>query len=480
MVLFKYLLSFVFLIPIASIGQTCTGNFGEPVVNITFDSGFNPGPTMATNYNYTTVSCPTDGSYKITSSTIACFNNNWHTLFEDHTPGDANGFMMLVNASNAPGEFFKQTINGLCPGTTYEFAAYVVNMLKPSASGMKPNLTFIIESLTGVELGAYSSGNISESISPEWKKYGMIFTTPVGISDVVLKIINTAPGGNGNDLALDDITFRACGPTILPKLNGNLTSLYICEEKSLKISLEAELSSGYSNPSFQWQLKTAGSAWNDIPGASSKSAEITINSATETTYQYRLAVAESFNINSVGCRIFSEALTLNRLDKPTVDAGVDKNTIQNKPVSLTGIAVGNNLTYQWIPSTYLDDPFKLNPIATPLEDITYTLQVTDECNNIISDEVFVKVFKEISVPNTFSPNNDGVNDVWNIIGLTSYPGSELRIFNRYGNIIFQSVGYENPWNGRYQGNELSPGVYFYTIDLNNGTKLTSGSVLIVK
>ncbi|SDL80503.1 gliding motility-associated C-terminal domain-containing protein [Daejeonella rubra] len=468
------------LMPIISIGQTCTGNFGEPVVNITFESGFNPGPTMATNYNYTTVSCPTDGSYKITSSTFACFNNNWHTLLEDHTPGDANGFMMLVNASNAPGEFFKQTISGLCPGTTYEFSAYVVNVLKPSASGIKPNLTFIIESVGGVELGNYSSGNISESLNPEWKKYGMIFTTTAGISEVVLKIINIAPGGNGNDLALDDITFRACGPTVLPKLNGSQAPLSICEGKSLKISLDAELSSGYNNPSFQWQVKTTGSTWNDIPGANSKAVEISINSTTEITFQYRLAVAESYNINSPGCRILSDILTLNRIDKPIVDAGVDKNTIQNKPVSLEGTSVGNNLTYQWIPSTYLDDPFKLNPIATPLEDITYTLQVTDECNNVITDEVFVKVYKEISIPNTFSPNNDGVNDLWNIIGLTSYPESKIKVFNRYGNEIFLSSGYENPWDGRYLGSELSPGVYYYMIDLNNGTKLISGSVLIVK
>jgi gliding motility-associated-like protein len=468
------------LIPIVSIGQTCSGNFGEPVVNITFESGFNPVPTTATNYNYTTSTCPVDGSYKITSSTIACFNSNWHTILEDHTPGDTTGFMMLVNASNAPGEFFKQTISGLCPGTTYEFAAFVVNVLKPSASAIKPNLTFIIESLTGVPLGTYSSGNIPESINPQWKKYGMIFTTPVGISEVVLKIVNTAPGGNGNDLALDDITFRACGPTILPKLNGNLNSLSICEGKFLKISLDAELSLGYSNPSFQWQLKTTGSEWNDIPGASSKAVEITINSATDISYQYRLAVAESFNINSKGCRIFSEVLILNRLEKPTVAAGEDKNTIQNKPVSLTATAVGNNLRYEWIPSTYLDDPFKINPIATPLDDITYTLQVTDECNNIISDEVFVKVYKEISIPNTFSPNNDGVNDVWNVRGLISYPECELRIFNRYGNIIFESMGYENPWDGQYRGNPLSPGLFYYTINLNNGTKLISGSVLLVK
>jgi hypothetical protein len=107
--------------PIVSFGQTFIGDFGEPLVNITFESALNPGPTMATNYSYTSSTCSSDGSYKITSTTVACFNNNWHTLLEDHTPGDESGFMMLVNASNAPDEFFNQTINGLCPGTMNEW-----------------------------------------------------------------------------------------------------------------------------------------------------------------------------------------------------------------------------------------------------------------------------------------------------------------------------------------------------------------------
>src|SRR5437762_1518240 len=82
--------------------QLCQGSLGDPVVNITFGAGSNFGtPLSATlnNYNYVPDICPNDGSYTIANSTQNCFFNSWLTLSEDHTPGDANGYMMIVNAS---------------------------------------------------------------------------------------------------------------------------------------------------------------------------------------------------------------------------------------------------------------------------------------------------------------------------------------------------------------------------------------------
>jgi gliding motility-associated-like protein len=475
----KYLLILVLLFPIVLRAQSCAGNFGDPVVNITFGSGSTPGPIASTNYNYTTASCPIDGSYTIVSSTNGCFGNNWHSLSEDHTPGDSDGFMMLVNASNAPGEFYKETITNLCPGTTYEFSAYVVNVLKPSASGTKPNLTFIIESVSGSVLGSYSTGNIPESLNPEWKKYALVFTTPVGISSVVLKILNTAPGGNGNDLALDDITFRACGPSIEPKLNGSSTNFLLCEGPSQMITLDANLGPGFTNPAFQWQANIDNFGWTDIPSATSKSSSILINSSSLVSQKYRLTVAETFNISTFGCRINSDIVEIGFLDGPTVDAGQNKEVMQDRPIALNGSASGNSLTYKWIPDTFLDNPNVLNPIATPNRDMIYTLEVTDACNKVASDQVFIKVLINIRIPNAFSPNGDGVNDLWNVAGLDSFPDADVLIFNRNGTIIYQSKGYQEPWDGTYRGAPISRGTYYYSIDLNNGTKLYSGSVFLM-
>lgn len=460
--------------------QTCTGNFGDPVVNLDFSSGINPGPTSATNYNYTTNNCPNDGSYTIASTSPGCFGGNWHTINQDHTPGDTNGYMMLVNASNSPGEFFKQQINELCQGTTYEFAAYVMNVLKPSAAGIKPNLTFIIESPNGAELGKYSTNNIVESAVPEWTKHAMIFTTPPGISQIVLKIINNAPGGNGNDLALDDITFRACGPTIQPSVNGRQSDFFVCEGLTSMISLDATISPGFSNPAYQWQINENSSGWRDIAGANSKNPVVSLTAASGMAYQYRLAVAESFNISSVKCRILSAAILVSSLSPPAVNAGPDKATRAGRPVTLEGSATGASLTYLWSPSAFLDDPTKPDPKASPVADITYTLTVTNECNVSVTDQVFVKVYEEINIPNTFTPNGDGVNDIWNIPGLISYPEARISVFNRFGSAVYSSLGYSEPWDGRFKSEYLPQGVYYYMIDLNNGEKVISGNIAILK
>jgi hypothetical protein len=94
-------------------GQLCTGSLGDPVINITFGSGSNPGPQLraaSTNYIYVASDCPNDGQYTLTSSTSNCFGSTWYSAGEDHTPGDVNGYVMLVNASYNPGDFYIDTI----------------------------------------------------------------------------------------------------------------------------------------------------------------------------------------------------------------------------------------------------------------------------------------------------------------------------------------------------------------------------------
>ncbi len=205
--------------------QLCTGSLGDPVVNITFGSGANPGsplPPGVTSYYYVG-SCPNDGLYTIVNSMSGCFTNTWHTLTEDHTPGDVNGYMMVVNSSEEPGTFYLDTVKNLCGSTTYEFSAWVMSVLTASAcegAGIQPNITFTIETTTGSIIGTYSTGNIANLDHPEWKHYGFYFVLPGGLSNVVLRMVNNSPGGCGNDLALDDITFRPCGPQVHATFSG--------------------------------------------------------------------------------------------------------------------------------------------------------------------------------------------------------------------------------------------------------------------
>jgi gliding motility-associated-like protein len=85
-----------------------------------------------------------------------------------------------------------------------------------------------------------------------------------------------------------------------------------------------------------------------------------------------------------------------------------------------------------------------------------------------------------TIPTAFSPNNDGINDTWEVPFLSKYAKCSVKVFNRSGQIVFASTGYSNAWDGRYKSNALPSGAYFYMIDLKNNQQVISGSVNLIK
>ena len=86
----------------------------------------------------------------------------------------------------------------------------------------------------------------------------------------------------------------------------------------------------------------------------------------------------------------------------------------------------------------------------------------------------------IVVPNTFTPNGDGINDTWDLKNIDGYTNCQVQVFNRYGIKVFYSAGYSTPWNGSYHNSLVPPGTYYYIINPNNGQKLLSGYVAIIR
>jgi gliding motility-associated-like protein len=482
-----YLIFFMLIIPAFSKGQTCNGSLGEPVVNISFGAGYasaSPLLINITTYTYSSSPCPDDGYYNIAPQCLGCFGNTWQSVAEDHTPGDINGNMMLINASFTAGDFYKETVKGLCAGTTYEFAAWMLNILKQTACGGKgidPNITFSIENSSGGVLKTYSTGDILETNSPEWKQFGFYFTADA--DEVVIRMTNNAIGGCGNDLALDDITFRACGPKILADAKTSSATNKFCEGEKGTVTLDAPKPTGYINPSYQWQVNSNdGTGWQDLAGATQRSYTFNIPKLNAEGYQFRLAVAEGSNIISANCRIVSEIMPVPVNKKPRADAGSDLIIEEGESVTLKGKAEGNNLRYSWSPSFYLDNRNILEPTATPPQTTSYTLTVIsdDGCNNISSAGVLVRVLKKVKAPNAFTPNADQINDLWKIPSLEEYPDAEITIYNRYGQRVFKSQGYTVAWDGNYEGRPLPAAVYYYIIDLKIRNRVLKGSVSIIR
>lgn len=99
------------------------------------------------------------------------------------------------------------------------------------------------------------------------------------------------------------------------------------------------------------------------------------------------------------------------------------------------------------------------------------------CNSQDSINITTSGFPCLEIIGVFSPNDDGINDNWEIPGIEAYPKAEVSIFNRWGQLLFFSIGYTAPWNGKFNNEPLPTGDYFYIIDLVNGTKFNGSMTL---
>ncbi|MGI4020409.1 MAG: PKD domain-containing protein [Janthinobacterium lividum] len=165
---------------------------------------------------------------------------------------------------------------------------------------------------------------------------------------------------------------------------------------------------------------------------------------------------------------------------PKVDAGKDISLLEGNTITLNPTVSGNNLQYKWTPAVGLDHDNIKNPIASPVINTIYKLTVTSASGCTSADEITINVLKIPIIPNTFTPNNDGVNDTWNIKYLDAYTEVIVEVFNRYGERIYYSKGYTTPWDGHYKGAELPVGTYYYIITPGSGRSKTAGPITIIR
>lgn len=463
---------------IAANAQICNSSLGDPVVNITFgnkNNNANGNYVPSDNYIYTSSTCPEDGYYTITSSTSHCFGDSWHNILSDHT-GEGN--FMLVNASFPPGDFFLYTITDLCPNITYEFAAWMMNVQIPP--GISPNVTFSIEKSDGTVLALYNTGNIGVTDQPTWKKFGFYFTTTSDNTDYILRMRNNATGGYGNDLAIDDITFRPCGLSISPSISGLGDTLDICESNSSSFRFTATLGPGFLNPVYQWQESAdTGNTWKDINGATSLAYQYSVASRPGK-YLYRLTVVEQSVMGLSKCRVASRPIIINVIAKPEVNAGEDRFLLKGDTLNLSGIIQGKYIKYYWSPPNYLSGVNELNPVASPPIDFIYTLNAESMINCRNTDQVRIQVINDIYVPTAFTPNNDGKNDHWHIPFLKPSLGAMVNVYNRYGQIVYQANGIDVDWDGTVNGIPQPAATYIYIIKFKKTWHDMKGTITLLR
>ncbi len=201
---------------------------------------------------------------------------------------------------------------------------------------------------------------------------------------------------------------------------------------------------------------------------------------------YNIKVRDASNCEATG-----SVLTITEPSTLTIDTTsvIHMSDVENGSIIL-GFSGGTEpVTYILIPET-TDSLTNNTGQFNDLEAGNYIIYALDN-NACISNSINVQILQipeppppppdtVITIYDAFSPNADGKNDVWNIGNIQAYPNCVVKIFNSWGMAVFDSKGYDEPWDGKHNGNELPAGTYYYYIDLGDGNETFTGTVNIVK
>jgi gliding motility-associated-like protein len=181
--------------------------------------------------------------------------------------------------------------------------------------------------------------------------------------------------------------------------------------------------------------------------------------------------------NSQGCDS-SAMLNLNLLLQPTISLQDTFRVWLGNQITLNS-AITNSIAFKWYPKIFLDYDSIEKPICFPLYNQKYNLIATSIDGCEATRNTYVKLYKDLLIVNAFSPNGDGINDVWDLSVLSDFSNITVKVFDRGGNVVFESRGYSKPWNGTRNGQPLPIGTYYYVIDVPNYKKM-GGSITILR
>jgi gliding motility-associated-like protein len=357
------ILCFAQIIPANIIYQQSFGQgTGDPTI---------PGPPLpvrATDFTYSSSTCPPPGSYTIVWATPAtsCFNNEWIFLTHDRdhelNPSLDFGMMMLVNDTSFPTNktVYVDTVNeNLCFDIVYHFSFAVINIDNESDCTYGPDFPvfeFRIEDGSGQLIkkdttrpGVHYAGPLKK-----FSTYGFDFIVPNGVSKLVPKItLLKSTYWCAEDFAMDDISIATVGPPAKIAFDDEPPATIVksvCFQQNKVISMTGDA----AYPAQQWQQSTDnGITWTDIPGATT--ANYSRVFSEPDTFLFRLSEAESINIGNSNCRIVSNSLKIEVDGIPT-----NLKATNNSPVcsgsELIFKVTGNGASFIWTgPNGFYDD-----------------------------------------------------------------------------------------------------------------------------
>ena len=258
---------------------------------------------------------------------------------------------------------------------------------------------------------------------------------------------------------------------VSPSISITASANDICP--ATPVTFIAVVQNASSSVSYQWKLNETNAGTD-----SSDFTSINLNDGDEIFCMLT---------DSNGCArnpASSEKIVMTVKSLPEIVVNpIDTFVAPGTQVMLSANIAGNLSSYQWLPSQTLSNSSSLTPITQPLSASTnyfFDAVTTDGCT--ISKEITIKILTNLVMPNAFSPNGDGHNEVFRIPPNTYINLNEFSIFNRWGNKIFSTTNSGKGWDGTVHGKKQDAGMYIYVISGTdkNGKVLYKGSVMLVR
>ena len=379
-------------------------------------------------------------------------------------------------------------ISGYHPNLTSEAGDFLI--VKLSNQIITPAIPAITINPPPANICSSSIVTLTTSVNPvannpnyQWKKNGInvgpnnnsYTASNFSNGDIITCLLTYTGPCNSVATVLSNAVVMNVGNGVTASLSISASDNDVC--KGTAITFTAMAVNAGTTPSFQWKLN------NTNVGSNSTMFSSNILSNGDQIF-CELVPGNDACSNSIAS---SNTIPISINDLPGINITPFDTIIPvGSQIQLNAAVTGNigSYQYQWAPANQLENPFSLLPTTTHLtSNTTYTLNVVSNKGCTTSKNITVKIFMPLLyMPNGFTPNGDGLNDVFRIPQDVSLLLDEFSIYDRWGIKIFTTRNIHEAWNGTYKGSLAIPGVYIYIIKGSNekGAIFSKGSFVLIR
>jgi gliding motility-associated-like protein len=273
---------------------------------------------------------------------------------------------------------------------------------------------------------------------------------------------STAPSATSNSIVVTVI------PTTPLSISISTSTPAVCQGAA--VTFEATPTDGGGTPQYQWQVNGAPAGADSSTFTTSTLTNGDVVSCTLTT---NLACSPPATSTTIPVVIYPV---------PIVTAGPDTVLAPGAPVQLYASSDSPVASYQWTPAEGLSNSGTADPIATPQNSITYRVTATSAQGCQGYADAKISLIQTLNMPNAFTPNGDGHNDLFRIPPGTPLDLQDFSVYDRWGALVFRTSDINLGWDGNLRGTPANAGTYIYRVTgaVQGKPVLVKGTVILVR